>query len=476
MEENVALDSTKQKKFVKSIKGIKKLIKKKDADPKAKESQGEKVKKGRVGKKKRPERGLVYLAHIPHGFYEHEMTQYFKQFGVVTNARVIKSKRTGRSKGYAFVQFKEPAVAQIVADTMNNYLMGKRLIKASYIEPEKQKQRAFRRHWNSVNNPGNNLRIKMKKKYNENKDEEGELKRAKKLLTNINKTKKKLRELGINYDFFTPVDMPEVLANKKRVKDEESKENVIVNDKKSKKDKKAEAPVVDNKKPVSKESKGKVNKIENKAVQETAKNKAQVTKEHLKTKKSKKLNQNESDKNTQKQKKQNLKDKGVTPLEDFIKVNDDSGDESDSSLDFDSDEYEKMMEQEDDEESEASGDESDEDGADSEEDDEDDEDESDDASDESEVEIQKKKKLVSQQQIKKGGKQKPQQKAVQQKPVQQKILQQKPSQQKMPQSKAPQPQQTKRKAPQNAQSSPKMPKFEKQSNQKPRNKQFKKKK
>lgn len=62
------------------------------------------------------------------------MTQYFKQFGVVTNARVIRSKRTGNSKGFAFVEFKEPAVAEIVAETMNNYLMGKRLIKGIHVK------------------------------------------------------------------------------------------------------------------------------------------------------------------------------------------------------------------------------------------------------------------------------------------------------------------------------------------------------
>lgn len=61
------------------------------------------------------------------------MTEYFKQFGVVTNARVIRSKRTGRSKGFAFIEFKEPSVGQIVAETMNNYLMGKRLIKGNKI-------------------------------------------------------------------------------------------------------------------------------------------------------------------------------------------------------------------------------------------------------------------------------------------------------------------------------------------------------
>lgn len=59
------------------------------------------------------------------------MTEYFKQFGVVTNVRVIRSKRTGNSKGFAFVEFKEPSVGQIVAETMNNYLMGKRLIKGN---------------------------------------------------------------------------------------------------------------------------------------------------------------------------------------------------------------------------------------------------------------------------------------------------------------------------------------------------------
>lgn len=57
------------------------------------------------------------------------MTQYFKQFGAVSNVRVIRSKRTGNSKGFAFVEFKQPAVAEIVAETMNNYLMGKRLLK-----------------------------------------------------------------------------------------------------------------------------------------------------------------------------------------------------------------------------------------------------------------------------------------------------------------------------------------------------------
>lgn len=106
MEENVALDSKKQKKFVKSIRGIKKLIKvsisksflllkwgykitcimlhvflqknegkansqEKDEKVEPKKPFSMRLKNGKINKKKRrKERGLVYLSHIPHGFYE----------------------------------------------------------------------------------------------------------------------------------------------------------------------------------------------------------------------------------------------------------------------------------------------------------------------------------------------------------------------------------------------------------------------
>ena len=41
----------------------------------------------------------------------------------------ISSLQTGRSKGYAFVEFECDEVAKIVAETMNNYLMFNKLLK-----------------------------------------------------------------------------------------------------------------------------------------------------------------------------------------------------------------------------------------------------------------------------------------------------------------------------------------------------------
>lgn len=79
--------------------------------------------------KLRPEKGVVYLGHIPHGFYEDGIKAYAKQFGNVTRVRVARSKVTGRSKGYAFVEFRNPDVAKIFAETVDNYLMYNRILK-----------------------------------------------------------------------------------------------------------------------------------------------------------------------------------------------------------------------------------------------------------------------------------------------------------------------------------------------------------
>lgn len=41
----------------------------------------------------------------------------------------LKFLQTGRSKGYAFIEFEHPEVAKIAAETMNNYLIFDRLLK-----------------------------------------------------------------------------------------------------------------------------------------------------------------------------------------------------------------------------------------------------------------------------------------------------------------------------------------------------------
>ncbi|KAG4077992.1 hypothetical protein HA402_002043 [Bradysia odoriphaga] len=90
-------------------------------------------------------RGVVLLQNIPHGFYEDEMRKYFGQFGLVTRVRLARSERTGRSKGFAYIEFRVPEVAEIAAETMHNYIMFKHRLTATYIPPEKQTHNFFRK-------------------------------------------------------------------------------------------------------------------------------------------------------------------------------------------------------------------------------------------------------------------------------------------------------------------------------------------
>ena len=82
------------------------------------------------------EPGTVYLGRIPHGFYENEMRQYFKQFGDILQLRLSRNKKTGRSKHYAFIQFSSGDVASIVAKTMDNYLLFGHILKAKVVPAE----------------------------------------------------------------------------------------------------------------------------------------------------------------------------------------------------------------------------------------------------------------------------------------------------------------------------------------------------
>jgi nucleolar protein 15 len=69
--------------------------------------------------KDKEETGVIYIGRLPHGFYEHEMKNYFSQFGPIRNLRVSRNKKTGRAKHFAFVEFQEASTAEIVAKTMD---------------------------------------------------------------------------------------------------------------------------------------------------------------------------------------------------------------------------------------------------------------------------------------------------------------------------------------------------------------------
>ncbi|KAF8925187.1 hypothetical protein BGZ58_001058, partial [Dissophora ornata] len=143
--------------------------------------------------------GVVYLGRIPHGFYEDQMTAYFSQFGKVLRLRLSRNKKTGKSKHYAFIEFASQDVAEIVADTMDNYLLFGHQLKCKALQPSQIHPAMF---------SGANKKFKAipwlkisKEKHNAEKSP-AQIKSVKrKLLKNEDAKRAKLAELGIDYEF-----------------------------------------------------------------------------------------------------------------------------------------------------------------------------------------------------------------------------------------------------------------------------------
>jgi len=142
---------------------------------------------------------VLYIGRIPHGFYEDEMRGFFEQFGAVKNLKVCRSRKTGKSKHYGFIEFEYPEVAKIVADSMHNYLMFENILQVHPIPPE----RVHRKLWKGVNQrqrtPVDFVKIAMMK-HNKDRTLEEQQKLLKTILKRDRKRKSKIAAAGIDYE------------------------------------------------------------------------------------------------------------------------------------------------------------------------------------------------------------------------------------------------------------------------------------
>ncbi|GJE99922.1 RNA-binding domain-containing protein [Phanerochaete sordida] len=144
-------------------------------------------------------RGVLYLGRIPHGFYEEQMKSYFSQFGDVTRIRLSRNKRTGQSKHYGFIEFESSSVAQIVAETMDNYLLMGHILTCKVIPKDEVHPELWlgaNRKWRAV--PRGRVSRVL---HNRPRTEDEQQKAEKRLLKRQAQKKRKLEEAGIKYDF-----------------------------------------------------------------------------------------------------------------------------------------------------------------------------------------------------------------------------------------------------------------------------------
>ncbi|XP_025901007.1 MKI67 FHA domain-interacting nucleolar phosphoprotein [Nothoprocta perdicaria] len=174
--------------------------------------------------KERPSAGTVYVGHVPRRLAEPQLRSYFSQFGTVTRLRLSRSKKTGGSKGYGFIEFESDDVAKIVADTMNNYLFCERLLKCQFIPPERVHKDLFKDCGRKFRKPSQ----PAVGRYNKIRSASEKAKMAKRLLRKERLLRKRLAEKGLDYDFpgFAAQKLP---IKKKKVKKSKLKLDLSLN-------------------------------------------------------------------------------------------------------------------------------------------------------------------------------------------------------------------------------------------------------
>jgi nucleolar protein 15 len=142
---------------------------------------------------------VIYLGHLPVGFEEREISVFLNQFGNVLRCRVSRSKKTGRSRGYAFVEFVDHEVANIVAETMSGYfLLEKRLV--CHIVPNDQVHDLMFAKAKRIATKAD-LHKKARLEVNKQRSADALKGITAKLVKREDMKRKKLAALGIDYDF-----------------------------------------------------------------------------------------------------------------------------------------------------------------------------------------------------------------------------------------------------------------------------------
>ncbi|KAL7512893.1 hypothetical protein ACHAXN_010035 [Cyclotella atomus] len=142
---------------------------------------------------------VIYLGHLPTAFEERELLTFLNQFGPVSKCRVSRSPKTGRSRNYAFIEFSDPSVASIVADTMNGYILLEKRLVCHVLPSDKVYDLMFRRSKKVVSKKV--MQDKARMEVNRRKTPEVMKGITAKLMEREEAKRRKLVELGIDYDF-----------------------------------------------------------------------------------------------------------------------------------------------------------------------------------------------------------------------------------------------------------------------------------
>eukprot|EP01065_Artemidia_motanka_P003375 TRINITY_DN1161_c6_g9_i1.p1 TRINITY_DN1161_c6_g9~~TRINITY_DN1161_c6_g9_i1.p1 ORF type:complete len:282 (+),score=104.35 TRINITY_DN1161_c6_g9_i1:52-897(+) len=177
---------------------------------KVRRASAHKEKKGGGHSDKRS--GVIYVGHIPHGFYEQQLKYYFSQYGEVARCRLSRSKKTGKSKGYAFIQFRDPSVAEHTATELHGTFLTGKVLVVKALEPEQVHPEVWKGMGQKLRKLDENIRINGPMLHHQKPSGKPLHEQLLTLMQHEFAHNKKLKEAGIDYQFSGYADRASALG------------------------------------------------------------------------------------------------------------------------------------------------------------------------------------------------------------------------------------------------------------------------
>ncbi|CAL5226161.1 g8985 [Coccomyxa viridis] len=142
---------------------------------------------------------VLYIGHLPHGFYEEQIKGFFSQFGNVTNVRVSRNKKTGKAKHYAFLEFQYADVAATAAEAMHDYMLFTQKLVVRVVpskEVHKDLWKGSNRKFSKI--PWHKIEVQ---RHNAERTPEQQQQRLERALRRDKQRQKRILDAGIEYDY-----------------------------------------------------------------------------------------------------------------------------------------------------------------------------------------------------------------------------------------------------------------------------------
>jgi RNA recognition motif-containing protein len=81
----------------------------------------------------------LFVGNLSFQTQERDLQDFFSAVGVVTNVNLMLDKFTGKSRGFAFVEFSTPEEAQNAAEALNGKELGGRVLTVNIARPREER-------------------------------------------------------------------------------------------------------------------------------------------------------------------------------------------------------------------------------------------------------------------------------------------------------------------------------------------------